>query len=249
MLFVMTAVEKSGVAFQTLKAARGKIVESCQESCGFGADPMGEDIPAQLKKIMVIPVLTLPDADAAEPLAFALAAGGLSCAEVTFRTPAAPEAIRRMAGIPGILVGAGTVTTPVQVRQAFDLGARFVVSPGFSPSVAAECRKLGLFALPGVCTPTEIMAAAAEGFSMVKFFPAEAFGGVKTLKALCGPFAGIDFVPTGGITAGNLREYLALPRVAACGASWMAEPALLAGRDWAEIERRARAASELAFRR
>lgn len=187
----------------------------------------------------VLPVLVLDDASLAAPVREALTAGGLSCAEVTLRTPAAATVMARMAEDPDFLVGAGTVLTPGQVRAADEAGARFVVSPGFSAAVAAECADRGLAYVPGVATPTDITAALAEGFTELKFFPAETLGGVRALTALGGPFGDVRFLPTGGLTEANFLEYLALPAVPAVGGSWIATSALVGQRDFEEITRRA----------
>ena len=183
-------------------------------------------------------VAVIDQADDAVPLAEALLAGGLNCMEVTFRTAGAAEAIRRIRqGVPQIAIGAGTLLTADNVKQAVDVGAQFGVSPGLSEFVsrAAHENKLPLF--PGVVTPTEIMRALELGWKHLKFFPAETFGGVNALKALIGPFGhtGVKFIPTGGITAATLPNYLAIPQVAAIGGSWMAERKLVADKAWDKI--------------
>ena len=172
------------------------------------------------------------------PLAEALLAGGLNGIEVTFRTAGAAEAIRRIRkSVPQIAIGAGTLLTADNVKQAVDAGAQFGVSPGLSESVsqAAHDHKIPLF--PGVVTPSEIMRALDLGWKHLKFFPAETFGGLNALKALAGPFGhtGVKFIPTGGITAATLGNYLAVPQVAAVGGSWMAERKLIAEQAWAKI--------------
>jgi 2-dehydro-3-deoxyphosphogluconate aldolase/(4S)-4-hydroxy-2-oxoglutarate aldolase len=174
----------------------------------------------------------------AVPLAEALLAGGLRTIEVTFRTASAAEAIARIRkSLPNAVVGAGTLLTADQVKQACDAGAQFGVSPGLSEAVskAAHENKLPLF--PGVITPTEVIRALELGWQHLKFFPAETFGGVNALKALSGPFGhtGVKFIPTGGITAATLPNYLALPQVAAVGGSWMAERKLVADKAWSKI--------------
>jgi 2-dehydro-3-deoxyphosphogluconate aldolase/(4S)-4-hydroxy-2-oxoglutarate aldolase len=194
----------------------------------------------------LVPVVVLDDARRGPELGQALAAGGLHCAEVTFRTAAAPEAIRLMSAETDLLVGAGTVLTRSQVDAAVRAGARFIVSPGFSPLVVAHCQQLGVPVLPGIATATELMAALEHGLDTVKFFPAESLGGVGTLKALAAPFGAVRFVPTGGITAALLPDYLAVRSVLAVGGSWMVEPALLATGDWATVTARTAAAVELA---
>jgi 2-dehydro-3-deoxyphosphogluconate aldolase / (4S)-4-hydroxy-2-oxoglutarate aldolase len=185
----------------------------------------------------LLPVIVLEDEASAAPLADALVAGGLRCAEVTFRTAAAESALKIMAADGRLLVGAGTVVTPGQVDRAVEAGAAFVVSPGFSAGVVRRCAALGVPAFPGVATATEIMAALDEGLEVVKFFPAEQLGGVKTLAALAAPFTTVTFIPTGGITAAHVPAYLAHPSVVAIGGSWMVSPKLIAAADWTEITR------------
>ena len=178
---------------------------------------------AQLERLRIVPVIVIDDAKDAVPLAGALADGGLPCAEVTFRTSAAAEAIQRMsAERPDLLVGAGTVLTPLQAQEAITAGASFIVAPGFNAAVVDYCQERQVPVFPGVCTPTEIEMALGKGLSVVKFFPAEAMGGLNTLKAISAPYGMIEFIPTGGINSKNIRDYLAFKRVAACGGSWMA---------------------------
>ena len=174
----------------------------------------------------------------AAPLAEALLAGGLHCIEVTFLTKDAADCIRSIRrSVPQMIVGAGTLLSDDMVKQAVDAGAQFGVSPGFSESVSAEAHQCKFSLFPGVVTPSEIMQAMNAGWKKLKFFPAETFGGVSALKALAGPFGhtGIQFIPTGGITAANLPNYLALPQVAAVGGSWMAERKLVADQAWSTI--------------
>ena len=183
-------------------------------------------------------VAVIDKVDDTVPLTEALLAGGLNCIEVTFRTAGAAESIARIRkNLPNAIVGAGTLLTADQVKQAVDAGAQFGVSPGLSEAVskAAHENKMPLF--PGVVTPTEIIRALELGWKHLKFFPAETFGGVSALKSLIGPFGhtGVKFIPTGGITAATLPNYLALPQVAAVGGSWMAEKKLVAEKDWAKI--------------
>ena len=191
---------------------------------------------AALRRIGLVPVITIESPHDAVPLATALLDGGIGCAEVTFRTPAAAEAI---AGISGtcreLLVGAGTVLTVKQAERATQAGAQYVVAPGFDPAVVDWCLARNVPVIPGVATPTEISMALARGLSLLKFFPAEPMGGVRTLQALAAPFAGVQFIPTGGITAANLPRYLALPNVAACGGSWMANGGMISAGKFAEI--------------
>jgi len=185
----------------------------------------------------ILPVVVLEDAGAAPDLAAALTAGGLRAAEVTFRTAAAADTIAAMAERPDFLVGAGTVLTPAQVDQAADAGARFVVSPGFSPAVVRRCQERGLPVFPGAATATEIQMAVDAGLETVKFFPAEQLGGVGMIKALAAPFRSVRFIPTGGVNTDNLADYLALPAVLAVGGTWMVAPALLAAGRWDEVTR------------
>ncbi len=194
----------------------------------------------------IVPVVVIEDPAQAGKLGAALLAGGLPCAEVTFRTPAAQAALAELATDPRLLVGAGTVTTVAQVDQAVQAGARFVVSPGFSAAVVAHCQQLGVPVLPGVATATELMAALDAGVSVVKFFPAQTLGGLPALKALAAPFPAVRFVPTGGITADLLGGYLAEKSVAAVGGTWMVAPALLAAGDFDQVTARAAAAVAVA---
>lgn len=200
---------------------------------------MGEPggVVAAIENGRLVPVIVIEDPGAARPLGEALAAGGLRCAEVTFRTAAAEAALAAMAEDPRLLVGAGTVVRPDQVDRAVAAGARFIVSPGFSPAVVRHCAQVGVPVVPGVATATEIQAAREEGLDLLKFFPAEPLGGLAMLKALAAPFPGVRFVPTGGITAAQLGDYLAHPSVAAVGGSWMVAPTLIAAGAWDEITR------------
>ena len=178
---------------------------------------------AQFRRLGVVPVIVIDDAADAEALAAALVDGGLPCAEVTLRTPGALEALRRMAAAqPELLVGAGTVLTPLQAAEASAAGARFVVAPGFNRRTVDYCLAREIPVFPGVCTPSEIEAALDAGLGALKFFPAEPMGGLPFLKAIAAPYGGVAFMPTGGITRAALAEYLAFERVAACGGSWMA---------------------------
>ncbi|NYI42651.1 bifunctional 4-hydroxy-2-oxoglutarate aldolase/2-dehydro-3-deoxy-phosphogluconate aldolase [Demequina lutea] len=179
------------------------------------------DILSALSAARLVPVVVLDDAADADALAGALVAGGLPVAEVTFRTAAAQDAIRAMAARGDILVGAGTILTVEQVDQAVAAGASYVVSPGLSRAVVERCQELGVLALPGAVTATEIQAALKFGLTTVKFFPAGTSGGAAAIAALAAPFVGVQFVPTGGVGPKNLHEYLAIPSVAAVGGSWM----------------------------
>ena len=193
------------------------------------------DVVSVLTATRLVPVVVLDEATNAAGLADALVAGGLPVAEVTFRTAAAAEAIRAMADRDDILVGAGTVLTPDQVDQAVAAGASYVVSPGLSRAVVERCREHGVVALPGAVTATEIQAALELGVHVVKFFPAGTSGGVQAVGALAAPFAGVRFVPTGGIGPKNLLEYLSIPAVAAVGGSWMVPRDRIAARDFAAV--------------
>jgi len=187
-------------------------------------------------RLVCVAVIDRPDD--AVPLTEALLAGGLNTIEVTFRTAGAADAIARIRhALPQAIVGAGTLLTADQVKQAFDAGAQFGVSPGLSESVSKSAHEMKLPLFPGVITPTEVMRALELGWKHLKFFPAETFGGVAVLKALAGPFGhtGVKFIPTGGITAATLPAYLALPSVAAIGGSWMAERKLVAEKSWSKI--------------
>ena len=199
-----------------------------------------------LSRLRIVPVIVIDSAERAIGLADALIAGGLPCAEVTFRTPAAAEALRRMTSErPDIFAGAGTVLTPEQAARAKDAGARFIVSPGLNRRVVEWCQDHALPIFPGTCTPTEIEAALECGLDVVKFFPAEPIGGLKYLKAIAAPFPDLHFMPTGGITAGNVREYLAFSRVIACGGSWMAPQDWIAAGAFDRIEQAVRDAVAL----
>jgi 2-dehydro-3-deoxyphosphogluconate aldolase/(4S)-4-hydroxy-2-oxoglutarate aldolase len=198
---------------------------------------------ATLSRIGLVPVITIDSPRDAVPLAEALLDGGIGCAEVTFRTPSAGEAIHGISSTCGeLLVGAGTVLTVEQAEQATQAGARYVVAPGFDPAVVDWCQAHNVPVIPGVATPTEISMALARGLDLLKFFPAEAMGGVQMLRALSAPFASVRFVPTGGITAANLPQYLALPNVAACGGSWMAKESMISAGKFTEIARLSRQA-------
>lgn len=186
----------------------------------------------------IVPVVRLEQPAEGIPLARALLAGGLPCAEVTFRTQAAVDAIRQMtAAIPDVVVGAGTVVSVDQARQAVEAGARFIVSPGFGPKVVEWCLQARVPVLPGVATPSDILQALDHGLSILKFFPAESLGGIPTLEAIAAPFGGVRFVPTGGITVANLGAYLKLPAVFAVGGSWLVAPRLIAAGRFDEITR------------
>ena len=205
-----------------------------------------EQLLSLLGRQPVIPVLKIEDAANAVPLARALAAGGLPMIEITLRTSAALEAIRRVAGeVEDAIVGAGTILNAAQFAQAADAGSRFIVSPGCTSQVFAAARDSEVPLLPGAITPGEIMAAAEEGLDFLKFFPAEQAGGIAFLKALASPFAGVRFCPTGGIAAANAADYLSLPNVICVGGSWVAPDSLVKAGEWDKIEALAREASGL----
>ncbi|MEU9671572.1 bifunctional 4-hydroxy-2-oxoglutarate aldolase/2-dehydro-3-deoxy-phosphogluconate aldolase [Streptomyces bobili] len=195
------------------------------------------DLASVLDGARVMPVLTVPSAVMAGPLADALAAGGARCAEVTFRTPDAEQVLKTMAAHGGLTVGAGTVLTPEQVARAVTAGARFVISPGFDEAVVATCRELGVPVVPGIASATELMRALRAGLETVKLFPAEPLGGIPMLRALAAPFPQVRFVPTGGIDAARLPAYLAATAVLAVGGSWMATAAHLERGEYGEIRR------------
>ena len=191
----------------------------------------------QLKKIGIVPVVVLNDVKDALPLAERLMKGGLPCAEVTFRTAAAEESIRQIAkAFPEMIVGAGTVLTTEQADRAIDAGSKFVVSPGFNPKVTEYVLKKGVPMTPGVCTPTEIEAAMSLGLDVLKFFPAEPSGGLSMIKAVCAAYVNLQFMPTGGINANNVRDYLKYDRIVACGGSWMVNGKLISEGKFDEIE-------------
>ena len=203
------------------------------------------EIRQQIKQLQIIPVIALEKAEQADPLADALVAGGLPIAEVTFRTDAAEASIRAMSARQDLLVGAGTVLSVEQVDRAIDAGAQFAVTPGFNPQVVRHCLDKELPIFPGVSSPTEIEMALDHGLQTVKFFPAEALGGLKTLKAIAAPYQMIRFIPTGGIGADNLAEYLAFAPVLACGGSWMVKPALYADGNFKPVESAVRKATTI----
>ncbi|MDQ1288301.1 MAG: 2-dehydro-3-deoxyphosphogluconate aldolase / (4S)-4-hydroxy-2-oxoglutarate aldolase [Actinomycetota bacterium] len=197
---------------------------------------MADDILERLAAHRLVPVVVLDDAADAVPLASALVEGGLPVAEVTFRTAAAPEAIRAIADRGDVLVGAGTVLTPAQVDAAVAAGASYIVSPGISRAVVERCAEHGVVALPGAVTASEVQTAIELGLTTVKFFPAGTSGGAPAISALAAPFAGIRFVPTGGVSAKNLADYLTLPCVAAVGGSWMVPRDRVRAGDFATVK-------------
>ncbi len=192
----------------------------------------------------VIPVIVLSDAADAVPLARALLAGGVQALELTLRTPAGLESLRRIASeVPEALIGAGTVTRPEEMRAVQAAGARFAFSPGWSQALSKAAEEAGIDFIPGIMTPSEAMAAADRGHRAMKLFPADVAGGVKMLGALAGPLAGLRFCPTGGVNAGNFEQYLALQNVFAVGGSWLVPADALAARDWPRVTELAAAAT------
>ncbi len=195
-------------------------------------------ITTQLQQLKVVPVIALDHAEAIFPLADILAQNSLPVAEITFRSPAAEEAISLLRQQrPDFLIAAGTVLTAEQVFQAKNAGADVVVTPGFNPQIVQLCRALNLPIIPGVNNPMAIEAALALGIDTVKFFPAEASGGVKMIHSLLGPYAQLKMMPTGGIGLQNIQDYLAVPNVVACGGSWFVEKTLINAKNWLEINR------------
>ena len=196
-----------------------------------------DKIIEKISAMGVVPVVAIENASDAGGLGDALIKGGLPCAEITFRTAAAASAIRTLCNShPGILVGAGTILTKSDAETAVDAGASFVVTPGFDGDLVDWCLDQSIPVIPGVMTPTDINAAINRKLNVLKFFPAEAAGGVKTLKAISGPYGSIKFVPTGGITLGNVEEYLSLPNVVACGGSWLVKKALISSGEFDTIK-------------
>ena len=210
---------------------------------------MSYEISSRIESTGLVPVITIDDAENVMALGKALAEGGLPVAEVTFRTGAAAEAIRILCGeFPDLLVGAGTVLSTDKVREAIQAGAQFIVTPGFNECVVEYCLQENVPVFPGVCTPTDIESALKKALSVLKFFPAEAIGGVSYLKAISAPYSKVRFIPTGGIDSHNLSEYLSLSTVIACGGSWIVSPDLLAAKRFNEITRRVGEAVELVRR-
>ena len=194
----------------------------------------------------VIPVIVIQRLEDAVPLAQALVAGGVRVLEVTLRTPVALDCMRAIArAVPEAIVGAGTLRSVADAEAAKDAGCRFGVSPGYDSDIGHACRNMGLPLLPGVATPSEVMAANADGYSFLKFFPATAAGGIPMLKGLYGPFADVAFCPTGGITADTAPQFLALPNVPVCGGSWLTPQDAVDAKDWGRITQLAREASAL----
>ena len=204
------------------------------------------DVIKELSLIGLVPVIKIDDAKDAAPLAKALYDGGLPCAEVTFRTAAAAEAIAEMVkACPDMLVGAGTVLTTAQVDEAVAAGAKFIVSPGLNPTVVKYCVDKNIPMMPGINNPSGIEQAMELGLKVVKFFPAEPSGGLNMLKAMAAPYGGVRFMPTGGISPSNVGDYLAWNRIIACGGSWMVPPKMLAEGNFEGIQKLAREAVDI----
>ncbi len=196
----------------------------------------------------VVPVVVLDKAEDAVPTAQAMLAGGIDVMEITFRTAAAADSIKAVSEhCPDMLVGAGTVLNLEQCKLAVSMGAKFIVSPGFDQEVVAWCLEQGIAVTPGCVTPTEIMAALSMGIKVIKFFPANVYGGLKAMKSLAAPFVGIKFIPTGGVNAANLREYIDAPFVHAVGGSWVCPKADVAAGNFQEITRLCAEARQAAF--
>ncbi|MUK61953.1 bifunctional 4-hydroxy-2-oxoglutarate aldolase/2-dehydro-3-deoxy-phosphogluconate aldolase [Aliivibrio fischeri] len=195
-------------------------------------------INEQLQSLKVIPVIALDNAEDIIPLGKVLSDNGLPAAEITFRSDAAVEAIRLLKqSQPHMLIGAGTILNGEQALAAKEAGASFVVSPGFNPNTVKACQEIGIDIVPGVNNPSTVEAALEMGLTTLKFFPAEASGGLNMVKSLVGPYGDIRLMPTGGITASNIKDYLAIPQVLACGGTWMVDKKLIENKDWDTIAR------------
>ena len=207
------------------------------------------DVLTRLANSIVVPVVVIDDAKDAIPTAKAMAAGGVDVMEITFRTACAPDAIRAVAeNCPDVLVGAGTILNLEQCKLAVEMGAKFIVSPGFDPEVVGWCLENGIAVTPGCVTPTEITAAINMGLKVIKFFPAEQAGGVNMIKAMGAPYTMVKFMPTGGISAKNLSEYLSCSNIVCCGGSWMVKGDLIAEGKFDEITALTKEAVELVKR-
>lgn len=207
---------------------------------------MTDEILERIAKCKIVPVVKIDDVADTLPLMKALAAGGIMSAEITFRTACGPDALALAAkNCPEMLVGAGTVINKEQAKKAVACGAKFIVGPGFSQEVADVCADADVLYLPGVVTPTEVMMAIAAGLKVVKFFPAENYGGVKTIKALAGPFPQLKFMPTGGISAENIKGYFDSGKVIACGGSWMVKDSLIKAKEFDKITALSKEAMEV----
>jgi len=203
-------------------------------------------IKQQLQALKVIPVIAIDKAEDIIPLGKVLAENGLPAAEITFRSNAAVEAIRLLRETqPDMLIGAGTVLNREQAIAAKEAGATFIVSPGFNPNTVKACQEIGIDIVPGVNNPSTIEAALEMGLTTLKFFPAQASGGVNMVKALLAPYTDVSLMPTGGVNKNNIKEYLAIPRVLACGGTWMVDKKLIEAGNWDELARLTREAVAL----
>ncbi|EHK9125024.1 bifunctional 4-hydroxy-2-oxoglutarate aldolase/2-dehydro-3-deoxy-phosphogluconate aldolase [Vibrio parahaemolyticus] len=203
-------------------------------------------IKEQLKTLKVIPVIAIDKAEDIIPLGKVLAENGLPAAEITFRSAAAAEAIRLLSETqPDMLIGAGTVLNREQAIAAKEAGATFIVSPGFNPNTVKACQEIGIDIVPGVNNPSTVEAALEMGLTTLKFFPAEASGGINMVKSLLAPYTDIELMPTGGINPANIQDYLAIPRVLACGGTWMVDKKLIEEGNWEELARLTREAVAL----
>ncbi|MFN1533264.1 bifunctional 4-hydroxy-2-oxoglutarate aldolase/2-dehydro-3-deoxy-phosphogluconate aldolase [Vibrio jasicida] len=203
-------------------------------------------IKEQLKALKVIPVIAIDKAEDIIPLGKVLAENGLPAAEITFRSAAAAEAIRLLRETqPDMLIGAGTVLNREQAIAAKEAGATFIVSPGFNPNTVKACQEIGIDIVPGVNNPSTVEAALEMGLTTLKFFPAEASGGINMVKSLLAPYTNIELMPTGGINPANIKDYLAIPRVLACGGTWMVDKTLIEAGNWEELARLTREAVAL----
>ncbi len=205
------------------------------------------DVLTRLANSIVVPVVVLDKVEDAVPAARAMQAGGVDTMEITFRTACAPECIKAVAeNCPDVLVGAGTVLNLEQCRLAVEMGAKFIVSPGFSEEVVAWCVENKIPVAPGCVTPTEIMAALKHGLKMVKFFPANVYGGLAAMKNLSAPFVGLKFLPTGGVNTGNIKEYIDAPFIHAVGGSWVCPKNEISAGNWEKITQLCREARQAA---
>ena len=221
-------------------------LQSTNNGTGKGEENMST-IAERFQELAVVPVVVLNDAKDALPLAEALVEGGLPCAEVTFRTEAAEESIWKMAEkYPDMLVGAGTVLTIDQVDRAVGAGAKFIVSPGFDPEIVDYCLDKQIPVFPGCVTPSELAQAVKRGLEVVKFFPAEQYGGVATIKALAAPYTMVKFMPTGGVSTKNLKDYLECDKILCCGGSWMVKGDMIKAGEFDKIKQLTKEAVELA---
>ncbi|EJO2025006.1 bifunctional 4-hydroxy-2-oxoglutarate aldolase/2-dehydro-3-deoxy-phosphogluconate aldolase [Vibrio parahaemolyticus] len=203
-------------------------------------------IKEQLKALKVIPVIAIDNAEDIIPLGKVLAENGLPAAEITFRSAAAEEAIRLLRETqPDMLIGAGTVLNREQAIAAKEAGATFIVSPGFNPNTVKACQEIGIDIVPGVNNPSTVEAALEMGLTTLKLFPAEASGGINMVKSLLAPYTDIELMPTGGINPANIKDYLAIPRVLACGGTWMVDKKLIEAGNWEELARLTREAVAL----